>query len=55
MIKQVVKMKKIGGNFHANPILPAWEYIPDGEPESFKIEFIFMAHMTEPLKATFAT
>lgn len=38
-----------------NPILPAWEYIPDGEREFSATEFIFMAHMTEPLKATFAT
>ena len=38
-----------------NPILPAWEYIPDGEPRVFGDRVYLLAHMTEPLKATFAT
>ena len=30
----------------ANPYLPSWEYIPDGEPRVFGTEFMCMVPMT---------
>lgn len=37
----------------ANPYLPNWEYIPDGEPRVLEIEYIFTVLTIKPAPLPF--